>query len=260
MNAQATSGAAYGWRARIGIITPSPGVENNAYEFYQLVPPGIVAVLTSLGVLGLSQDQYDLGLSRLPFALEELLRRSVDVVVQAGVPLVVTHGWGYEAHLLQEIRNLTAIPAVTDIGASISAMHALGIARVAMLSPFPEELEGQIVEYVRNDGIEVVATASLLDTVPFDLIARVPLAVPYRAAKQLVASAAGSIDGVWITGAYMPSVGIIGALEADLARPVVTAMQAMTWAGLQLAGVYETIQGYGQLFSHDLTDGKAATP
>ena len=95
MQGQATGGAAYGWRARIGFITPSPGVENNAYEFYHVVPPGVVAVLTSLGVLGLSQDQYDLGLSRLPFALEEMVRRGVNVAVQAGVPLVVTHGWGY---------------------------------------------------------------------------------------------------------------------------------------------------------------------
>src|SRR5262245_56515770 len=110
MSTHASTAAAYGWRARIGFITPSPGVENNAYEFYRMVRPGVVAVLTSLGVLGLSQDQYDLGLSRLPFALEEMVRRKVDVIVQAGVPLVVTHGWGYETQLLQEIHEHIDVP------------------------------------------------------------------------------------------------------------------------------------------------------
>jgi maleate isomerase len=133
-------------------------------------------------------------------------------------------------------------------------MQVLGMTRVVMLSPFADQLEGQITDYVRNAGIQVIAMASLLDTVPFDEISRVPLAVVYRAAKQLVASAAGTVDGVWITGAYMPSVGIVEALEGDLSRSVVTAMQAMTWAGLQVAGVHDTIQGYGQLFTHRLPD------
>jgi maleate isomerase len=256
MTAQASGGAAYGWRARIGFVTPSPGVENNAYEFYQMVPSGVVAVLTSLGVHGLSQDQYDMGLSRMPFALEEMKRRGVDVVVQAGVPLVVTHGWGYETTLLEEIRTHTSIPAVTDIGASIAAMQTLGMARVVMLSPFADQLEGQITEYVDHAGIQVVAMASLLDIVPFDEISRVPLAVVYRAAREVAALARGAVDGVWITGAYMPSVGIVDALESDLARPVVTAMQAMTWAGLQRAGVHATIQGFGQLFTRRLPETK----
>jgi hypothetical protein len=34
-------GAAYGWRGRIGFITPSAVVENNAYEFYLMAPRGV---------------------------------------------------------------------------------------------------------------------------------------------------------------------------------------------------------------------------
>jgi hypothetical protein len=39
MSVEATTGAAYGSRGRVGFITPSPGVENNADEFYQIAPP-----------------------------------------------------------------------------------------------------------------------------------------------------------------------------------------------------------------------------
>src|SRR4029434_5406796 len=109
--------------------------------------------------------------------------------------------------MVERVRKHTSSPAVTDVGASIAAMQVLGMTRVVMLSPFADQLEGQITDYVRNAGIQVIAVASLLDTVPFDEISRVPLAIVYRAAKQLVASTAGTIDGVWITGAYMPSVG-----------------------------------------------------
>jgi maleate isomerase len=254
MGTAAVAGSAYGWRARIGFITPSPTVENNAYEFYLMVPSGVTILATSLGVLGLSQDQYDAGLSRLSVAVDEMVHRKVDVIVQAGVPLVVTHGWGYEEQLLAQIRAQTALPATTDIGASIAALQALGLSRVAMLSPFGEELQGQIINYVREAGIQVVAAASVMGTMDFDDIGSAPTSLAYRAARRLVAATTDPIDGLWITGAYLPTVGIIDALETDLQLPVVTAMQAMTWAGLQLAHVDVGVDGYGQLFTRRLTN------
>ena len=38
----ASLAAPYGWRARVGLITPSPGHENNAYEFYLIAPVGVL--------------------------------------------------------------------------------------------------------------------------------------------------------------------------------------------------------------------------
>ncbi len=76
-----------------------------------------------------------------------------------------------------------------------------------------------------------------------------PLSVPFRAAKGLFRSVREA-DGVWITGALMPSVAIIEVLEKDLGVPVVSSMQAMTWAGFRLAGVHAQISGYGRLFNH----------
>ncbi len=47
----------YGWRARIGFITPTPAHENNAYEFYLMAPEGVTTVMTSLGVRGFVQAE-----------------------------------------------------------------------------------------------------------------------------------------------------------------------------------------------------------
>jgi hypothetical protein len=43
-------GAAYSWRRRIGFITPSAVVENNAYEFYLMAPRGVTIALTPMGI------------------------------------------------------------------------------------------------------------------------------------------------------------------------------------------------------------------
>ena len=49
--AQLPIGAAYGWRARFGLLQPSLVCDTNAYEFYLMAPPGVQLLLTSLGIV-----------------------------------------------------------------------------------------------------------------------------------------------------------------------------------------------------------------
>ena len=254
MALKASMGATYGWRARVGFVTPSPGHENNGYEFYLMAPDGVTIVMTSLHVTELTQQQYNDAVSRMGVAVAELRDRRVDSIIQAGVPLIVTRGWGFEEKLLAEVAQQTAIPMATDIGACIRGMRTLGMKRVVMLTPFDESMHRQLTEYVGHAGIEVVATRSLWPSDEAGMsrrygVSTLPLAEPYHAAKELYLSTP-SADGIWITGALMPSVAIIDSLERDLGAPVVSSMQAMMWAGLGLARVKAEIAGYGRLFDH----------
>ena len=254
MALKASMGATYGWRARIGFVTPSPGHENNGYEFYLMAPDGVTIVMTSLHVTELTQQQYNDAVSRMGVAVAELQDRRVDSIIQAGVPLIVTRGWGFEEKLLAEVAQQTAIPMATDIGACIRGMRTLGMKRVVMLTPFDESMHRQLTEYVGHAGIEVVATRSLWPSDEAGMsrrygVSTLPLAEPYHAAKDLYLSTP-SADGIWITGALMPSVAIIDSLERDLGAPVVSSMQAMMWAGLGLARVKAEVAGYGRLFVH----------
>jgi len=255
MPLNASLGAPYGWRARIGLITPSPGHENNAYEFYLMAPEGVTICMTSLRVMALTQEQYSGALGRMEAAVAEMVSRKVDAMVQAGVPLTVTQGWDFHNQLTAQVAGLTKIPFATDIGACIEAMQALGMKQVVMVTPFDDAMHDQLARYVANAGIRVLAAHSIRRKADAPEISRhydvstVPLAGPYRAAKALFRSTPGA-DGIWITGALMPSVAAIQPLEQDLGVPVVTSMQAMTWAGLRLAGVKVDVTGYGRLFRH----------
>ncbi|MDH3446456.1 MAG: hypothetical protein OEN50_21230 [Deltaproteobacteria bacterium] len=250
----ASPGAPYGWRARVGMITPSPGHENNAYEFYLMAPEGVTVCMTSLQVTGLTQAQYSGALTRIEAAVAEMVSRKVNVMVQAGVPLTVTQGWDYHNRLGAEVAKLTNIPFVTDIGACIDAMQVLNMRRVVMITPFDDAMHDQLTRYVSNAGIQVLAARSIRPPTAEEIsrhydVSTVPLSVPYQEAKTLFRSNSNA-DGVWITGALMPSVGAIQPLERDLAVPVVTSMQAMAWAGFRLAGVKADVNNYGSLFQH----------
>jgi maleate cis-trans isomerase len=243
-------GAAYGWRARIGFITPSAVVENNAYEFYLMAPRGVTIALTPMGMDVFAPGAAEDFLRRLPAATRELVGRKVEVLVQAGVPQIVTGGWGFEERVREVVAEITDAPIATDIGACIEAMQALGMRRVAMLTPFDDALHDALSRYVANAGIEVVAARSCR-TPEFADFTIAPLSYPYRAARALFHSTPGA-DGVWITGAALPSVGMIEALETDLGVPVVASMQAMYWAGLRLARVSPRVAGYGRLLREAL--------
>src|SRR5262245_8633760 len=97
-------GAPYGWRARIGFITPSAVVENNAYEVYLMAPRGLTIALTPMGMNVFAPGAAEDFLRRLPASIEQLVDRKVQVLVQAGVPQVVTGGWGFE----ERIRDVVA--------------------------------------------------------------------------------------------------------------------------------------------------------
>jgi maleate isomerase len=240
-------GASYGWRARIGFVTPSHTAENNPYEFYLMAPPGVMLIHTTLGISGLTQEQYELGLSRMGEAIQALLDRRVDAIVQAGVPPIVTRAW-IEDDLIARVQQLTSVPFVTDIGACIAAMRALRMSRVVMLTPFEDDLHVMLADHVAKAGITVVCADSLRRSFAFRAISSLPLGTIYSAAKDLY-RATPDADGIWITGALMPSVGIIDALERDLGVPVVSSMQAMAWAGFRSAGVDDQVAGFGRLFT-----------
>ena len=57
------------------------------------------------------------------------------------------------------------------------------------------------------------------------------------------------IMAVLLSGTGLPTIGVIEVLERDLGKPVVSSNQASLWRALRLAGVRESISGFGRLLS-----------
>ena len=240
----------YAWRARVGMITPSSVHELNSYEFYLMAPEGVSVAMTSLQASegwGPDADWF----VRLEAATEEIAERGVGSLVQAGVPNIAHRGWPLHELIVQRIGAVTDIPSATDMGACIEGMHRLGMTRVAMLSPFDAADNEALAAYVGNTGIEIVAFDSIVNHTGTGkrpgVLSMTPLDMVYRVARALYRKNRDRADGVWITGAGMPSVSVIEPLETDIDAPVVTSMQAMAWTGMRLTGLTERIEGFGRL-------------
>jgi maleate isomerase len=245
---QSSPGAAYGWRGRVGLIQSGPVAENNPYEFYLMAPAGVTIVVTQLGHHELRNQPFHASMEYLEEGIERLIAAHVDVIVQAGTPHIAERGWGFEEQLRARVVKLTNCAFLTDIGSSIKAMQLLGLKRIAMLTPFNDRIHDEIAAYLAHAGIDVIAALSLVrPNIERERLFAAPLAEIYRGAREVFMST-DRADGIWITGAAMPSVGAIQPLEDDLRVPVVTSMQAMAWGALRAIGIADTVTGYGKLW------------
>jgi len=56
-------------------------------------------------------------------------------------------------------------------------------------------------------------------------------------------------DAVFLSGTGMPTVTVLESLEQDLGKPVISSASAMMWHALRLAGVGQSVMGYGRLLT-----------
>jgi maleate isomerase len=92
----------------------------------------------------------------------ELSDAQVDVIAYACLVAVMVQGRG--AHRTAERRLSDAsggLPVISSAGSLVAAIHALGVERVAMVTPYAPALTGTVIDYLAAEDIEVVDAVSL---------------------------------------------------------------------------------------------------
>ncbi|NQV47934.1 MAG: hypothetical protein HQ504_09145 [Rhodospirillaceae bacterium] len=131
----------------------------------------------------------------------------------------------------------------TPITAALDGFRMLGIQRIAVLTPYPHEVNAPITAWLEENGISVLS----LDTFGMDSdvdVARIPPEAIIAAAS---AADHADADAVFLSCTALRSVECIADLEQRLGKPVLTSNQAMLWRALRLAGYDGKIPGYGEL-------------
>ena len=233
----------FGYRARIGYISPSV-IELNAYDFYRIVPDGVGLIAVACMVGGWKEEAYKEALSRVEACAKELGRRSCDFIIHGGAPLVLSQGKGFEAKLLETLQKITAVPCTTSIVAAMDAFRDLSASRLAVVDPYPADLNEKMVQYLRDWGFEAASVVSLGTTFTESSIASV--ADIYRAAKKAVKEAKNA-TAIFIPCANFPVVDVIEDIEIDLGLPVISNITSQLYVAFKAIGMREKINGYGKL-------------
>jgi maleate cis-trans isomerase len=233
----------FGYRARIGYISPSV-IELNAYDFYRIVPKGVGLIAVACMVEGWKEDAYKQALAQVESCARELARRSCDFVIHGGAPLVLSQGKGFESKLLNQLEAMIGVPCTTSIVAAMDAFRDLGASKLAVVDPYPPDLNAKMTAYLRDWGFEVASLVSLGTS--FTESSVVSVGDIYRAAKRAVKETKNA-HAVFIPCANFPVVDVVEEIETDFGLPVITNITSQLYAAFKAIDMREKITGYGKL-------------
>jgi maleate isomerase len=239
-------GRAFGWRKRIGILSPTV-IETAAYDFYQLAPDGVSMCATTSNIEHWNKENFkEHVIDPLVASAKYLASRNVDYIMHCGMPVVTTRGKGFEEEVVRLINGATGLPASTSIRSAIRALAHLGVKRVAVLSPYPQELHQSALTFLADSGFEVVADRTM--DVVFKRLQDVTPAQIAAAGKQLLA-AAPNAEGLYVPCNQWSAADAAPLIEKECGVPVVTGSHADHWEAFRTLGINDRIEGHGRLMA-----------
>lgn len=168
--------------------------------------------------------------SAVPDGVRSVTAGRARVVAYACTSASFVGGRAGDAAIRASMIEAGASSAITTSGAIVEALQALGVARVAVATPYLPDLSALLDDYLREFGIEPVVNAALgLDREIWN--------VPYARTAELIREVdRPDADAVVVSCTNLPTYALIAPLERELGKPIVTANQATAWASLARMG------------------------
>jgi maleate cis-trans isomerase len=235
-------------KVKIGALKPLPIIDNAAYEFYRIAPPGVMLVMIPVGLGEFSKADVERVFAPIDKLVDQLMERGVDIIMQSGVPLPLLIGVEAHDRLLDRIAQRCGKPVTSSVIGVVAAAKRLGLRRIALANKWSEPMNRVLGEFFARGGVEVAGVASeVLSPAQFQKIStadNMALALELgRAAFTRFPEA----DGLYIGGGAWLSEPVCQALEREFGKPAISNMSCMIWDTLSRLGHWHPIPGQGRL-------------
>ena len=137
------------------------------------------------------------------------------------------------------------VKCTTPITGAIAGFKAMGAKRIALLTPYIEEVNQMLRRFIEDHGVEVPVMGSFNHENDSE-VARITQDSIKQAVRKLVT--VDKIDAVFVSCTSMRVATIAEELEREVGMPVTSSNHAMAWHCLRLAGYREPVPGFGKLF------------
>lgn len=249
----------YGWRARVGYVTPSDTLETPFYEFQMMAPEGVAMVATCLNINHVTKESVDVAWERVAEAARSVVAYNVDCLIVGGAPLAFLKGPGSHLELARMVESVAKVPTITEMGSAVNALRHVGAERLVIGSPFDRKLNDQLVGFLESENFEVLAAEGYGLTSNAE-ITMLPLRESYRVARNALRRAPQA-DAIYIPCPRWPVSPNVEHLERDLGVRVVASVQANLWSSLRSVGIAPHVPGFGWLLgSESSANGSGSSP
>ncbi|MDH6195575.1 maleate isomerase [Mycobacterium frederiksbergense] len=224
------------WRAaRIGMIVPSSntclepttyrmlGERSDVNVYFTRIP------VSRVGLDSTSDAQFDT--AGMEAAAVLLATAGVDVIVWNGT----AGSWLGTAHdraITAAITTMTGVRALTSTQACMAAFEALGVRRIGLVTPYPDDMNAKIGECYRDEGITVTAAHGFGLTETTD-IARIRPEELLAPARQVARS---NPDAIAYVCTNLHGADTVEATRTELGMPVLDSVAVTLAASLAMVG------------------------
>lgn len=242
--------AAYGWRAKVGKLNPTVIASTFVYEFYRVVPPGVMLLTRNLSVKDVRNPaDLDASVALMEEAVKELKRAGADLMLGAGIPVLLSGGAGGHDKILKLLADLSGLPAITTLSSAVDAFRRLQVNRLAIATAYGKpELGERLADFMRAQGFEVARLSTIETGLASIEKPKLDFSFVYQYGKKVFREA-DRAEALYFPSSAWPTVEYVEYLERDIGAPVVSSSSAAIWNSLRLLEVHEPIRGYGKLLS-----------
>jgi len=230
----------------IGLISPNT-TDETLTDVYKIFPKDIRIEGRTLTVSKYTDDEFQRAELTFLDLVRDLARLPLDFLMVTGELFLSYKGPGSDKEILDLVKSVAQTPASTVLTAVSRGCQALGLKRVVMASPFPEDQDERLVKFLAHDGIDVVAFRGL-GCPNANVIWQLAPETGYDLSMELLREHP-DVDGVYMPCNKWRTVSVIDRIEKESGKPVITNTQAWTWEALRLMDMATPIAGFGRLLS-----------
>ena len=139
-----------------------------------------------------------------------------------------------------------AVPCTSPITAAMAGMTALGLKRIALLTPYVQSINDMMRGYIEARGVAVPVMGSFNNSND-DEVARISLESTRTAAIDLGKSK--HVDGIFVSCTSIRTIDIIREVEEAIGKPMIASNPAQAWHLLRLGHLKDKLSQWGRLFS-----------
>ena len=209
---------------RVGLLVPSSNTGMEV-DFYRHLPP-VATVHTGrmyMEATTVKGEEEMLDDHCLPTA-SDVATAKPDLVVFGCTSAGALRGNTYDAELCRRISDVTGRPTVSVIESVRQKLMSLDVRRVAVFTPYIDDLNVRIKTSVEDDGIEVSSIHGMGISVNFNLALVEPPQILEFVREKLGVKA--HVDALFISCTNYQAVATLPSLRAIYDIPIVTSNQA----------------------------------
>jgi len=232
--------------ARIGVITLSTDftIEQDFRKICHNLPVDIFFNRIPF-INPLNHDNYLKMADHIPEVSEQILPgQKIDVIAYGCTSGTIAIGEDNVSNQVKKSKPESKV--TTPITAAIKAFKKLNLKNIAVLTPYPKDVNETVFDYLSKNQLTVDSFNSF--NLNYDSeIAQVSL----ESLKESIGNIdLEKVDGLFVSCTALKIVDILDQVEKKFNTTVISSNQAIIWDCLKLLDLNTKVQGYGKLFKN----------